>query len=385
MITGSLQIKKNIYYAVLNLTDENGKRKQKWVSTGLSSTGHNKRAAAKELASLIDRYNSIPAIMRVPNGIVFTDYARMWVKSAEYTYDPVTYQGYKQAAEKHIIPYFERLGIKLQDVTPEVVQEFISYLSQHGNLRTGGSLANKSVRNFITVLSQILEDAVEKKKISENPVNAVKRPKKQKYRPAFYSTDKMRELFSVIQDEPLAPAIIITGIYGLRREELLGLKWDSVDFDRKCVTIQHVVTKFSTVIEKDDTKTEESHRQYPMPPIVEKIFLDAKEKENNNRILFGPSYQENSYVFKWDDGRPYSPDYLTRKFKKILKKYGMPIIRLHDLRHSCASILLESGHNLKDVKNWLGHSDIQTTGNIYGHLTNEHIKTVGDDMCARLF
>lgn len=385
MVTGSLQIKKGIYYAVINLIDEEGKRKQKWISTGLSTSGHNKRAATNELNRIIEQYESMPKTMRVPSNILFSEYAKAWVANSEFVYDPVTYQGYKCAAKLHIIPYFEKIQLKLNEVDAAAVQNFSSYLLRCGNTKTGSGLCGKSVRNYLTVLSQICEDAVQKKKMAENPVKSVKRPKKQKYRASFYAAEQMKEMLSAIQAEPLGPAIVVTAVYGLRRSELLGLKWDSVDFERKCVTIRHVVSKFSMVVEKDDTKTEESHRQYPMPPIIERIFSDALKNESKNRKLFGDAYQENNYIFKWDDGHPYSPDYVTRKFGKLLKKYDMPPIRLHDLRHSCASILLESGHNLKDVQSWLGHADIQTTGNIYGHLTNEHIKTVGEDICNEIF
>lgn len=384
MVTGSLQVKKNIYYAVLNLEDENGKRKQKWISTGLSTTGHNKRAAQKTLNDLIDKYESIPKTLRVRDDTLFAEYAQHWLDSVAYTYDPITYQGYKNATEKHIIPYFSKTKTRLREIDPSVVQCFSNHLSKEGNLKTGGSLSNKSVRNYLTVLSQICEDAVQKRKLTENPVKAVKRPKKQKYKPSFYAASQMKEFLSAIDKEPTGAMFKITAVYGLRRSELLGLKWDSIDFENKQVTIQHVVSRFSTIVEKDDTKTEESHRTYPMTPEIEKIFLAEKEKEDRCRKLFGDAYNENDYVFKWDDGRTYTPDYLTRKFKSILKKYDMPMIRLHDLRHSCASILLESGHNLKDVQQWLGHADIQTTGNVYGHLTNEHLKTVGSDLCSQI-
>lgn len=384
MITGSLQTKKNMYYAVLNITDESGNRKQKWIPTRLSVDGHNKRAAKKILDDIIEEYREMSPEVLAVKKIPMAEYAEEWMKYAEHVYDPITFQGYKIAVEKHIVPYFKKYKIDLQDVTPEIVQKFSIHLSKHGNLKTGGALSNKSVRNYLTVLSVIMSDAVEKKKIRDNPVDRIKRPKRQKFKPSFYASGQMRDLFKAIENEPLAPLIIVTAVYGLRRSELLGLKWDSLDFRNKQVVIKHVVCRCSKIVEKDDTKTDDSYRTYPMTPELEAIFIRAKEKETKNRKLFGDRYQENEYVFKWDDGHPYSPDYITKTFHKILSRHGMPDIRLHDLRHSCASILLESGHNLKDVQQWLGHSDIQTTGNVYGHLTNQHLKTVGSDLCSEL-
>lgn len=386
MVTGSLQIKKEKYYAVLNLSDENGARRQKWVPTGYSVAGHNKRAAQKALANLIEQYEQLPKAVRTQGKVLFLDYVRSWGEAAAYTYDQITYEGYINCVNVHIIPYFSSAApsISLQEVTPDHVQAFATHLSAHGNTKTGRGLAPKSVRNYLTVLSQIFEDAVSKKKIKENPCKPVKRPKKVKFHPSFYDADQAKLLFQAVSNEPIGPLIVITTIYGLRRSELLGLKWDSVDFRSKQVTINHVVSRFSTVVEKDDTKTESSRRTYPMPPPVEALLMEAKSRQEHNRAAFRDAYVDTDYVFTWDNGKPYSPDYVTRKFGQLLDKYGLPKIRLHDLRHSCASMLIEKGYNLKDVQAWLGHADISTTGNIYGHLTNKHLSAVGNDLCASL-
>lgn len=384
MITGSLQIKKNMYYAVLNITDKDGVRKQKWIPTKLSVDGHNKRAAKKFLDDTITEYQDKSFEVATVKKEPLAEYAEKWIIYAERVYDPITFQGYKIGVESHIVPYFKRRKVAIQDLTPEIVEDFSAHMSECGNVKTGGGLSNKSVRNYLTVLSVICDDAVNKKKISENPVSKIKRPKKQKFKPSFYASSQMRNLFQLIQGEKLAPLITVTALYGLRRSELLGLKWDSIDFNNKQVVIKHVVCRCSSIVEKDDTKTDDSYRVYPMTPEIEKIFTDAKAMEELKEKLLGDKYIKNDYVFKWDSSKPYSPDYITKTFHKILERHGMPDIRLHDLRHSCASILLESGHNLKDVQQWLGHSDIQTTGNVYGHLTNQHLKSVGSDLCAEL-
>jgi len=387
MITGSLQIKKQKYYAVLNLTDENGERKQKWISTGLSSTGHNKRAAQKALNELIEKYETLPKAAASPGKSLFTEDLADWVEISRYVYDPITWQGYKNCIETQVLPWFRANlpKLKLHEVTPDHIQAFSTHLSREGNRKTGGPLSPKSVRNYLAVLSQVFEDALQKKRIKENPCKQVKRPKKVRFKPSFYDEEQMQALFAALKNEPLLNMIVVTALYGLRRSELLGLKWDSVNFTSKEVTICHVVSRFTTVVEKDDTKTASSHRTYPMPPPIEAIFRAELAKQQRNRALFAEKYVDTDYVFTWDNGKPYAPDYLTRKFNSLLKKYGLQKIRLHDLRHSCASMLLEKGYNLKDVQAWLGHADISTTGNIYGHLTNKHLSAVGADLCASLF
>ena len=134
------------------------------------------------------------------------------------------------------------------------------------------------------------------------------------------------------------------------------------------MTIRHTVSKVTEVVAKDKTKNASSRRTFPLTPETLEIFRAAKCQEEQNRIAFGREYQENRYVFKWPDGHTYSPDYVSHRFNDLLKKHNLPHIRFHELRHSCASMLIAMGWTLKDVQEWLGHSDIQMTANIYSHL-----------------
>lgn len=121
-------------------------------------------------------------------------------------------------------------------------------------------------------------------------------------------------------------------------------------------------------IEKDKTKNATSYRSFPLTEEARQIFAEAKAEEARNRRLFGKEYHDSAYVFKWPDGRSCSPDYVTEEFPALLKKHGMPHIRFHELRHSCASLLINAGFTLKDVQEWMGHADIKMTANIYRHL-----------------
>ena len=176
----------------------------------------------------------------------------------------------------------------------------------------------------------------------------------------------------------------IAALYGLRRSELLGLKWGSIDFDNQRLTIRHTVCRIKTVTEKDKTKNKSSHRSFPLLPEAREIFLEAKAQEAENRRLLGKGYQSNDYVFKWPDGHPFLPDYVSARFSELLRKNGLPRIRLHDLRHTCASLLLNQGFTLKDVQDWMGHSDIGTTANIYGHLDAARKQSMADRLSSCL-
>lgn len=154
----------------------------------------------------------------------------------------------------------------------------------------------------------------------------------------------------------------------MRKSEVLGIKWDSIDFSNKMLTIKHTRVEGRTVVEKDKTKNQSSLRSFPLSDDMLDLFLALKEDETKNRKLFGSEYKQNDYVFKSEDGTPYRPNYISKKHTQILNKYGFKHIRFHDLRHSCASLLNAEGFTLKDIQEWLGHSDIQTTANTYAHL-----------------
>ena len=188
-----------------------------------------------------------------------------------------------------------------------------------------------------------------------------------------------------ICDDPIYPLVKITALYGLRRSEVLGLKWDSVDFAAGRLTIKHTVSKVTTAVCKDKTKNSSSRRSFPLSQEAREIFLSAKTEEQINRQLCGADYEENDYIFKWPNGKPFSPDYVSSHFAHLLRDKHMPHIRFHELRHSCASLLLNSGCTLKDVQEYMGHADIQMTANIYGHLDMQRKQLLTEKMTASLF
>lgn len=282
--------------------------------------------------------------------------------------DEVTYQGYEALAIGHVIPHFERSGVQLQRVTRTQLQAYIDEKAANGRKDGRGGLSARSLRLHKNILYQALTEAVKSELIPANPCQYVELPPTVRYEAKYYTAEQLHTLLSVIEKDPLAPMIAVTIIYGLRRSELLGLKWDSIDFDNGLVTIKHTVSKVTSVVEKDKTKNASSRRSFPLTDEARAIFLQAKADEAINRRLMGNGYQQNDYVFKWPNGRPFSPDYVSRHFSILLKNNGLPHIRFHELRHSCASLLLNQGFTLKDVQEWMGHSDIKMTANIYGHL-----------------
>ena len=380
-MTGSLQIKNGKYYMVLNST-ENGKRKQKWLSTGRPEKG-NKRKAEQMLRETLRQHELQNGIVK--SDVLFADYIRLWLADAKRKVDPVTYQGYEVLTNSQILPYFLQSSVKLQDITTDVLQTYIDEKQTCGRMDGKGGLSPSSIRRHKNILNQTLNKAVKEKLLLSNPCQFLDLPKTERYQSSYYSAAQLQRLFEAIRDEPLYPLVRITAMYGLRRSELLGLKWDSIDFDGNRLTIRHTVSQVTKPVEKDKTKNSSSFRSFPLVDEAKKIFLAAKEREGQNRRLFKKDYRENDYVFKWDDGHLYAPEYVSQKFAKLLKKYGLPHIRFHELRHSCASLLLNEGFTLKDVQEWMGHADIKMTADIYGHLDAARKKGMADKLSGSLF
>ncbi|MDR0858467.1 MAG: site-specific integrase [Oscillospiraceae bacterium] len=316
--------------------------------------------------------------------ITFADAIRDWLKQTAIRVDPISLQGYEILARVHVLPFFDKNGVLLKDVDRGIIQSYINEKYENGRKDGKGGLSATSIRKHKNVIFQTLKEAVINNQIPSNPCQYINLPQMQRYEAHYYSTAQINTLLDCIKEEPLYPLIYTTAVYGLRRSEVLGIKWDSIDFNTELVTIKHTVSKVMTVVEKDKTKNASSYRSFPLIPEIRNLFLELKQQEQENRQQLGKDYIENDYVFKWDAGKPFEPDHVTRKFSQLLAKHKLPHIRFHELRHSCASNLLNMGFNLKEVQEWLGHSSIDITADIYAHLDVTRKQTMASRIGASL-
>lgn len=389
--TGSVQEKNGRFYFVINLYDANGKRRIKWISTGLTVRG-NKRKAESMLREVLLNYDETGELPTGRGGayekvdakttkplpqplqpvskseMLFLDYLNEWVQVHKASIQPATFISYNRMITGRITQYFEPLGLKLCEVTPQVLDEFQEKILLEG-------YTTNTVIHYHAIFGKAFKDAVRKDYLETNPMLKVDRPKKNSFRPNFYSKDEVQQLLEVSQDDPLHLCILITAYYGLRRSEVLGLKWDAIDFEENTLEIKHIVTQASidgkkVLVQADRAKTKSSLRTLPLVPPIRDCLLMLKGQQETYRRLCGKSYNRDylGYLCVDEIGNIIRPNYVSEQFPKLLEKNGLRPIRFHDLRHSCASLLLANGVPMKQIQEWLGHSDFSTTANIYAHL-----------------
>ncbi len=379
-MTGSLQQKYGKYYVVLNI-QKNGKRKLKWIPTGLEVRG-NKRKAEEILRKTLMDYPD----KELPDcDVYFHEYIKTWLERVKHRVNIVTYEGYEIEVRSYVLPYFTEHKVKLTDLNRRKLQAFLDHLIKTGRKDGRGPLSPKSLRTIKNVVYQPLKEAVRDELITSNPCEFVELPKPVKYESNYYNSTQIKALLKAIEGDILEPMIKITALYGLRRSEVLGIKWDSIDFESRRLTIKHTVVTVNSTVEKDNTKNSSSRRSFVLTDEALQIFWDLKAEEEKNRRFFGPGYHENEYVFKRADGTPFRPDFVTSHFSMLLRTNGLPHIRFHELRHSCASMLLNDGFTLKDVQAYMGHADISMTADTYGHLDVARKDVLARNLAVNIF
>ncbi len=364
-IAGHLTIKKGRYYAVLSYNDSLGKRHEKWVATGLPVKG-NKKRAEEFLMNL--RRDFIPPEPQTPEeDMTFAEFCSVFLDLVKDTIATPTYSSYEGMLRRAIIPYFKSTGVLLKNLGAKDIQLF--YASEMKRVSA------TTVIHYHALIHKALKYAVKIDLIDVNPADNVERPKREHFEAGFYSTEEMGRLFEVSKGTKLEIPILLGAFYGLRRSEVIGLKWNAIDFEQNTITIKHTVTSCNIngrieIVESDTTKTKSSLRTLPLVPFVKERLLALKEEQEKNRQLCGRSYNKKyaDYVCVNEVGNLIKPNYVSEFFPKLLEKNGLRRIRFHDLRHSCASLMLANGVPMKQIQEWLGHSDFSTTANIYAHL-----------------
>ena len=366
MVAGHLTLKNGKYYAVLNYKNAGGQRKTKWISLGLSEKG-NKRKAESELARLRAEFEPPKEVGDLSSDMLFADYLLEWLEIAKGRLAHATYGAYQGLLKSTIVPYFRKKKLTLRELEARHLQMFYSEMLRR--------VTPNTVIHYHAVIHSALKYAVKTDMLIQNVADKVDRPRKNSFQPVFLSADEMQKMFEALRGTKLELPVLVAAFYGLRRGEVVGLKWDAIDFERNTITIKHIVTNAKIdgkceIVCADRAKTKSSLRSLPLVSNIREKLLALREQQKENRRVCGNCYSKkyDGYVFVDAMGNIFNPRSVTANFSKLLEQNGLRHIRFHDLRHSCASLLLANDVPLKHIQEWLGHSDFTTTANIYAHL-----------------
>lgn len=372
------------YFVRLNLIsiDSNGNKKYsvKDFYTGLTANKRNKTKAYIILEEKIASYSE------ESDKILFSNYMKEWVEHKKPSVRQRTYDSYTTRS-KAIIDYFQKRKFRLGEIKPKDVSDFYNHLLTK-ELPDGKKYSNTTIKDIAKVFKMALNDAVIWEYIPKSPAENIRVPGRfevKEPKPVI-SKDNLDVFFNAIHGHPLELAFIICLYFGLRREEVLGLKWSAIRDGQ--LYIEHTCVETSVgIVREDKTKTIESYRSYPLSDEMMKKFDTIKFRQEENRRIFGNEYIESDYIFTWENGKLYQPSYLSKSFKKVILNTPKldNKLTMHSMRRSCITMLIRDGVNVKDVAAWVGHRDVQTTLNVYAQTSKEQQRKIANDMDGLMF
>lgn len=369
-----------------------GKRKKhtKTIKIEGKTEAERKRIAEKELAKFIAQIENNTFVE--PSKLTFKDFIEKWLNEhADKNLTPKTVFEYNKLLYGRIIP---ALGhIKIDKLRPIHFIEFYNNLQENGirDDKKPGSLSANTIKHYHRLIHDILEYAVKWQVISSNPTDMVDPPKVKRTEAKFYEEEDIRKLTDALEnvserDFKYKVAIILTLASGLRLGELVGLKWDSINFSDNTINIiqsnQYIPGKGTfTKSPKNDT----SIRKISIAKPVMDLLAEYKIKQNTDKVNKGTKWNDKDFIFTQWNGEPIYPSTPSKWFAKFLKQNNLKIITFHQLRHTSATILINEGINIREVSKRLGHSNTSTTLNIYSHALKSADKDAADKIGNILF
>lgn len=343
------------WVAILHLGyDENGKRQRKYLY------GDTRKEAARKLA---DAQRTLDAGLTVQRNERQTlqQYMESWLRIAEPTVRPDTWLRYEQITRLHIVPTLGRTSVS--KLTAQQVQELYSQKLAEG-------LSPRTVRYIHATLRRALGEAAVLGIVARNVATMTKPPRLGHHEMHVLNERQARTLLEAAHGDRLEALWVLSVRTGLRRGELLGLRWHSIDLDQGALQVVAQLKwqrggKWSLA----DVKTKHGRRRIMLSPPVVDALRAHRRRQLEERLELGEAWEDNDLIFCYPTRQPMPPSHVLRyEFYPLLKRAGLPQIRLHDLRHTCATILLGRGVNPKIVSELLGHATISITLNVYSHV-----------------
>ncbi len=367
-MTAAILSRREKLYIVITYKNELNKTMHKWFGTGLDDTKSNRKKAEPIRQQKLKEFKETYKFLERGSGsTLFADYILQWLERSKANLQISTYSTYVGQVN-NIAEYFRAKNISLIDLQPIDIANYYAYLQKQG----------KSIQlceHYHVNIRRALQMAVRANLIPYNPADRIDRPRSPKHIAQYYNREQLDELFKALEGDDYAYIYKMTAYYGLRRSEMMGIKWSNIDFKNNVLILRHAVVQTrlngkSIIVAKDRMKNNSSLRTLPLIPKVRDLLLKLKEQQEKNKQLYGEQYEHkyDDYIVVDDLGYRRNPDTISSHFKLVLKRNGLPRIKFHELRHSCASLLLEEGVGMKEIQEWLGHSTYTTTADIYSHL-----------------
>ena len=370
-----IAVKNGKQYVVFDFKDKAGKRKRKWVKTDLPEKCSKKLLNAKvneiveeftkSFANENGKCSSTPVAQQP-----MRDYFSMWLTAIQPDVSRTTYQGYRNITRRFSeFLDTEYPDVKLCEMDRNIVQDYLTR-----KLNTG--VKGATIKQYYLGLHSAFAYAVKMEIIDAHPMDKIKVPRADKHEASFYNQNELNGLFQVFEGDVLELVVHIAAYYGLRRCEILGLRWDAIDFQNKTITIQRKVVEVEDesghekIYVETRLKTNSTRRTLPLIPHIEEMLLAKKKSDDYFKRSFGREYntEYEGFICRRPDGKLLTPTFVTSHFGYIVKTRGLRHLRFHDLRHSCASLLLANDVPMKAIQEWLGHATYAITANLYSHL-----------------
>ena len=357
---------KNYIVYLEYLDKETNKRKQKNMGSYPLKRDANKRL--NEIKEEIYKDELL-----VPNEIILKDYILNFLEKYKINLSITTYNSYKRICNKYIIPL---LGdIKLCDIKPIHIQNYVDDLLD--------LLTPQTIRVHLNILNLALKRAYRLKLIKENPVQLIEVPKNKKYKNEIYNAEDMQNLLEKCHGTSMELPVVLASGLGLRISEVLGLTWNNVDFNDFTITIDKITVRDNGNVILKEPKTESSIRTISAPKEIILMLKQLKKDRLAAKLRGEKSHRE--LIFYDKNLNPIAQDVLSKKFRLFLKENNLKHIRFHDLRHSHVTLLINAKVPIKVISERVGHSNINTTLNIYSHALKEMDQEASEKISNTLF
>lgn len=343
--------------------DENCNRKRDRHSEGGFRT---RKEAEERLAEVVSRVNGG---LHVPNvKLTVAEYLDGWLASVRPSLRASTYEGYRILLEKYVVPGIGQT--RLQGLTVSQLDRWYASLLENGRRDGKGGLARKSVANIHRVLRKSLSDAMRKGLLARNVAEVAEVPKVTDSGNAEMVTwtgAEMRSFLDSCKSVRLYPAFVLAATTGMRRGEILGLRWIDLDLDAARLSVRQTLLSVGSKLVWGTPKTKRSKRSIDLDAASVSILKAWKAQQAQEKLAMGGRYEDNGLVFAQADGSPLLPESFSQLFDRLVQRSGLRRLRLHDLRHTHATLALTAGVHPKIVSERLGHSTVSLTLDVYSH------------------